>query len=378
MLHELHPPYQVGIHQLYRPLTDFQPMCGAVLMDIYPGRIWVDDPAIQKTAFMSSYLNQGVTWCYLIGNPLNVSFNRALNQAIFTRQIIPKYTFSMIFTCHPEDWSRQLPSIFDPREPITSARRHYVATGLSYDWRDKLPADFNLLPLDQALLEDKDLIIPNEVQETLDKWRTNPNLDDFGIVITKDNQIVSWATIDFVANKTGDIGFFTVEKYRRLGLATIAAAAVIEQGLSRKLDRISWTCSENNVGSIRSAERLELIQEREYSSFWLILDETNHLAQLAYTCLQNGDYQKTIQVYEDYFSIEDDPPSWAYYDLARALGGQGDIEKALWNLQTAVEKGWKDVDDLISCQEFLDMHQLPEWVKILQRVNGNRDRLSTI
>lgn len=369
MFHELHPPYQDNIINLFQPLTDFQPMCGAVLVGIYPGRLWVDDPVRPQTAFISSYLNQGGTWCFLTGNPDNLTLNQTLNQAIFTQQVIPKNTFSMIFTCHPENWEICLPTIFDPREPVKSARRHYIATALTYDWRGLLPSDFTLLPMDQTLLEVADLIIPNEVQETLEKWRKNPNLDDFGVVITKDNEIVAWSTVDFVANKTGDIGFFTVEKYRRRGLATISAAAAIEQGLNNNFAQISWTCSEDNIGSIRTAEKLGLTLERKYFSFWLILDEASHLAQLAYTCLQNGEYQKTIQVYEEYFNLVKDPPAWAYYDIARAHGGQGEIDGALMTLQTAVEKGWNDLDNLTTCREFLALQQLPEWEKILQQVD---------
>jgi RimJ/RimL family protein N-acetyltransferase len=369
MLHELNPPYQEYILNLFQPLTELQPMCGAVLTGIYPGGVWVDDPVDPQTAFMSSYLNQGGTWCFLTGNPDNHTFNQALNQDIFNKQVIPEYTASMIFTCLPESWNERLATIFDPREPISSTRRHYRATRLTFDWRDRIPSDFTLLPMEQTLLELADLIVPNEVLETLEKWRTNPNLNDFGVVIKKDNEIVAWATVDFVANKTGDIGFFTVEKYRRHGFASIAAAAAIEQGLSNKLAQISWTCSENNIGSIHTAEKLGLTLERKYFSFWLLLDEASHLAQLAYTCLQNGKFQKTIQVYEEYFNLVSDPPAWAYYDLASAYGGRGETEEALRNLQTAVEKGWNDLDDLTTCQEFLALHQLPEWEKILQQVN---------
>jgi hypothetical protein len=59
-----------------------------------------------------------------------------------------------------------------------------------------------------------DLEIPEDVRSTLDKWAdiTNENVQNFGFVILdntgKKPVIACWATIDFIANGFGDLGFF--------------------------------------------------------------------------------------------------------------------------------------------------------------------------
>ena len=266
---------------LFQRLEAAQPMCTAVLEGVYPGRVFVDHPNLPETAFLSTFLaseDEGV-WGFLAGHPANVAFNRALNRAIFTREIVGPKTPIVFLTCDPQDWGGMLSAISEPRLLTGMPRRRYVCRELHHDWRAHVPPGFTIQPMGADLLRRHDLEVPDDVRLTIEKWRsaTNPRFQDFGFVAiheaSQKASIASWATVDFVVNGTGDIGFFTVEAYRRRGLASVTVAAALEHGLTHGLSWINWTCDEENLGSIRTARRLGLQREQDYAMYYFLLEE---------------------------------------------------------------------------------------------------------
>ena len=109
---------------------------------------------------------------------------------------------------------------------------------------------------------------------------TNKPFCDFGFAILdqtgKTPVISSWATVDFVANGMGDLGFFTQPEYRRKGQGTIAAAAALEHAFNNGLTQINWTCDAENEGSFRTAEKLGLKKIEDYKMVLLLMDEEKH------------------------------------------------------------------------------------------------------
>jgi RimJ/RimL family protein N-acetyltransferase len=267
MIHTLAKSSYDIARPLFRPLLNHQPMCLSVLEGVYPGTIIVDDPDRPRTALLKTTLGGEDAWCFLVGDADNDVFNRDLTDAIFQRRIIDDTVAVLLFTCHPEDWHGQLAVVLHPQQPEPLSRRHYVCREVKYDWRAHIPNGFSVQRMELSFLEQPGLKVPADVRQTLDKWRamTDARFGDFGFVVIRYHKVVAWATVDFVAGGAGDIGFFTVEDYRRRGLATIVSAAAIEHGLSHGLSRIVWTCDEENLGSIRTAERLGLERERDYT-----------------------------------------------------------------------------------------------------------------
>jgi RimJ/RimL family protein N-acetyltransferase len=270
---------------LYRRLIEAQPMCSAVLEGVYPGKVYVDDLTQPRAALLTTYIESEThgTWCFLAGEPAQ-AFNRSLNAAVYARQIIAADTPVLLFTCDPDDWGGQMDAVFAPRPPIWLPRHHYIARRVDLDWRAALPPDFTVEPLDAALRDIPGLQLPEDVATTLTKWGTftDPRFVDFGFVIldrTRPQPVVSsWATVDFIAARAGDLGFFTQPDYRRRGLGTVAAAAALEHGFATGLQQVNWTCDADNPGSIRTAERLGLERLEDYHMALLIMDEERHMA----------------------------------------------------------------------------------------------------
>jgi RimJ/RimL family protein N-acetyltransferase len=274
------------IRPLFRSLTQSQPMCTAVLEGIYPGKVYVDDPSRPRTALLTTYIESEAhgIWCFLAGNPTNDSFNRSLNAAIYSRQILAKDVPILFLTCDPGDWGGQMDAVLAPRPPIWILRYHFISRQVGFDWRAALPLGFRVERMNQDLRQLPGLELPEDVAVTLSKWRAmaDPGFGDFGFVTLDHTSpqpvIASWATVDFVAAGAGDLGFFTRPDYRRRSLGTIAACAALEHGFAHGLQQVNWTCDAGNPGSIRAAGKLGLERIADYHQAVLIMDEKRHMA----------------------------------------------------------------------------------------------------
>jgi len=274
------------IEPLFQRLMQSQPMCTAVLEGIYPGRVYVDNLAQPRTALLTTYIESEAhgTWCFLAGEPINDAFNRSLNTAILSGQIVAKNTPILFFTCDPDDWGDQMDAVMTPRRPIWIPRYHFVSQRVGFDWTAALPPGFAVEPMNQQLSQLPGMQMPDDIAATLSKWKavTDARFMDFGFVVLDGTRpkltIASWATVDFVAAGAGDLGFFTQPDYRRAGLGTIAASAALEHGFDIGLQQVHWTCDADNPGSVLTAEKLNLERKEDYHQAVLLMNEKSHTA----------------------------------------------------------------------------------------------------
>ena len=274
------------IRPLFQRLTESQPMCAAVLAGVYPGKMYVDHADQPRTALLTTYIESEAhgTWCFLAGEPVNDAFNQALNEAIYSREIISQDVPILLFSCDPDDWGGQMDAVMAPRPPAWIPRYRFVSRGVGYDWRAAMPSGHTVEAMDDDLRRIPGLELPDDVAATLAKWQAmaDPRFGDFGFVVLDrtgpDPVAASWATVDFVLAGAGDLGFFTQPEYRRRGLGTVAACAALEQAFALGLQQVNWTCDAGNPGSTAAAEKLGLERVEEYHQAVLIMDEAHHMA----------------------------------------------------------------------------------------------------
>ncbi|MFZ6026569.1 MAG: GNAT family N-acetyltransferase [Chloroflexota bacterium] len=286
MIHILETSQYSQVRPLFRHLAQTQPMCAAVLAGAYPGKIFVDDLVQPRSALLTTFIESEAygVWGFLAGDAHNAAFNQALNAAIFERRVIGRDTPALLLTCDPQDWGGQMDAVLAPRPPIWTSRYHFVGRNAGRSERAALPEGFALEPMTDALLQMPGL--PEDVAATLEKWRgmAGERFADYGFVVVDRSGpqpvLASWATVDFVADGAGDLGFFTQPDYRKRGLGTIAVSAALEHGFANGLQQINWTCEADNEGSLRTAEKLGLEKLGEYPMAWLFLDEQRHLSLL--------------------------------------------------------------------------------------------------
>ncbi len=278
-----------------------------------------------------------------------------------------------LLTCSPENWNGQLEVVCSPRQLIPMLRQHFVCREMTFDWQSHQPEGYEIIPMETGQLEWENLQFPSPVKATLEKWLTikDQRFQDYGYVVVHQNEIVSWATVDFVSSKAGDLGFETLPDFQRRGLGSMVAAVALKHGLEMGIE-IHWTCANENIGSLRTAEKLELVCERGYTMYLFALDMLEHLAQLAYSYLSRGKYQHAIDCYERLFAQTADVPSWAYFDTAQAWASLGEGEKALKYLRMAVKSGWPAVEETEQAPEFQFLHDLPEWQVIIDHIQQNQ------
>ena len=277
MIYELAQADYERVRPLFRALQ-FHLTSAAVLDGNCPGRVFVDDPAGPRTAFMFS--PEG---CYLAGSPENDAFNSGLNEAIFARGILGQEVRALFFVCHPESWHRQLAVVLDPRMPIEMLRRHYVCRELQYDWRATVPSGFAVQRIEEALLTRPRLSIPEHVRGWMaNNWGSTADFlhRGFGFATIHDEEVVSWSLADCVSGDACEIGIHTLPAFRRRGLAAVTAAAAVDYALSHGFSMVGWHCPEDNLGSISTAEKVGFEKERDYTSTYAFLDQAVHLARM--------------------------------------------------------------------------------------------------
>jgi RimJ/RimL family protein N-acetyltransferase len=87
-----------------------------------------------------------------------------------------------------------------------------------------------------------------------------------GAVVERDGEVGAIAFTSYRWDDRVEIGIETLPAHRRQGLASRAAAALIERVLAAGLTPV-WSCREDNTGSVRLAERLGFVPDGR----WLYL-----------------------------------------------------------------------------------------------------------
>ncbi len=262
------------VRSLCTPLN-YHLCCAAVLDGHNPGKVWVDDPADPQTAFIYS-----PEASYLAGDATNEAFNRALSRAIH-EHTIAAHLYALGFVVHPASWEERLPSILAPQALLQVARRHYICRRLKYDWRTHLPDEYTVHPIDEALLGNPQVRIPDHVKSWMEgNWGSTAAFlhGGFGMVTVHNDPgaqqtIVSWSLADCRSGDACEIGIHTLPDYRRRGLATITAAATVEYALSHGYSTVGWQCSEDNPGSFGTAEKVGFEMERHYKMYDAFMDK---------------------------------------------------------------------------------------------------------
>jgi tetratricopeptide (TPR) repeat protein len=150
----------------------------------------------------------------------------------------------------------------------------------------------------------------------------------------------------------------------------MVAAAALEHGLEKGIE-IHWTCANDNIGSVRTAEKLGLVNNRSYSMYLFALDLPDHLGQLGYALLIGGEYQRAIDCYKQLFAQKTETPLWAYLDMAQAWAAFENGTNALKYLQMAAERGLSAVEAVKQIPEFQFLYDWPAWQEVIENIQQN-------
>jgi RimJ/RimL family protein N-acetyltransferase len=334
-----------------------------------PGRIFVDKTNDPQTGFaltVEGYLLAGDD----SNQEINDALSRLFSEKIFKGEIYVNGDWSMSLAVHPESWAAKLPVLIPTHELEKVRRYHYLCKALKFDWRGNLPGGYHVRQVDRSLLNGEGVVFTSPVREWMDieeMWWTEENYLSKGIsfVVVFDDQVVAWCTPDCVAGDKIDIGIYTHPDHRRRGLASVAVAATVEHCLNNGFSAVGWHCNADNIGSWKTAEKVDFVRNREYTYYYYIYDPVDHLAELGWYYYRRGEYSKTLEYYDQVFALRDENPDYYYHLVASAWALLKNREKALVFLKAAADRGWSQADWTKQQVEFNILQDMPEWNAVL-------------
>ncbi len=336
----------------------------SVLGCMAPGQVYVDHSAAPTAALVVT----GHRY-HLVGDANNAGFNQGLRQLLvetLPRQMTGLEDMYMLYYAHP-GWEAAIETALKGRDPIQGRRHVYSFQAFNQTWRQSLPSDFEIHRVKPELLQERKLKHVDELEEemlseaaSLEEFFKNR----FGICITHYDEIVSWCLSEYNCGEGCEIGIATVPEYRRQGLATAAASALVEKAHARGLNRVGWHCWSGNQPSVSTALRAGFKLDQEYQVYYGWFNPVTNLAANGNMRFWNAEHQQAVEWYERAFAAGD-PPVWAYWNAACANAEAGRSDAAIRCLKTALQRGVVDLDSLLSNEHLKSLRDTVEWQDIV-------------
>jgi hypothetical protein len=249
---------------------DLRYMIDAMSAGNSPRTAWVDD--VQNP---QSVLIWDLAHClYFAGETENDAFNQDVKQILSTL-ILPQIHVLKIYMVQKE-WTPHIETLFQPFPLQTRSRVLYEMTTHSNEMETpELPDGFTLRRIDDTLLSDPSLLHVDDVASEIKScWTSLERFlqNGFGTCVVSDSDgIVSWCTSEYVSTGVCGIGIETLEAYQGRGLATAAARAFVQEGISRGW-HLHWDSWLANTPSVRIAEKVGFQKRTDYTVSLLFLD----------------------------------------------------------------------------------------------------------
>ncbi len=232
----------------------------AVCEGYNPGRIFVDDEQDPQTTMIWT----PVGYYFLVlgqGQKLDEVANLLTETFIPTSKAIGETGFILI--AEFDNWKEKTSALLNNREVIEIFRRPFKfhKEHFNANWREKIPAGFDLKRVDESLAEQSHI---------LGSWKSLNNfmLHGIGYALMDGDKLASVCSSVFVSSTRVEIDVHTEEEYRRRGFASITASALIEECLQQG-KQPNWECFWENEESTALALKLGFEQLADYPVyFW--------------------------------------------------------------------------------------------------------------
>lgn len=272
---ELSPHQYPLTHALFVPLTPYHLAIESLLAGKSAGTILVDDPGQPHTAL--AWTSHRV---FLGGHPLSSQeFARILTGLFANDQFPAEFGLyyppaweTVIEVLGDDDFGKGSPLPVPPKQVFCGLRHYYAGRAHLRDGH--LPEEFTLRPIDAPLLTETHLKNLFPLVDELKSERESVTTflrNSFGFCALYGDEIAGWCTSEYNTGTRCEVGIATVEGYRRRGIATALASALIEHALANGYTEIGWHCWANNVGSVATARKLGLEKVAEYP-VWAVVE----------------------------------------------------------------------------------------------------------
>jgi GNAT superfamily N-acetyltransferase len=255
MMEFLTPAAYEKVRPLFAPLGHNLAI-HSILAGLSPAQVYVDSVAEPRVA---------ITWTqarvFLAGAATDKAVIGALGH-FFSDTFYPQAAAAglLAFVLHyTPGWEAHVAAILPNQALVPGKRLHYQLDASTRVWQVRVPAGFSLRPVNAGLLADTG--IKNLAYVTEEMVSERPSVADFlqksfGYCLVHEDEIVAWCMSEYNTGHRCELGIATAEAYRRRGLATVTATAVIAQALSQGIPHIGWHCWADNAPSVATAGKL--------------------------------------------------------------------------------------------------------------------------
>ena len=210
---------------------------------------------------------------YLAGTDDNAAFNRAAARVV-TERYAPRTNSTelteFVVYAAPNRWEQTINALVSGAANVKVQRQFLRLKQLQIVRRTTSPTGFTMRRVDAQLLAEGLQHTEDLVEEIHSE---SPSVDDFlrnkfGYCVQLGNTVVGWCLSEY--NRPGhcELGIETLEGYRRRGIATLTASAVIEYALAQDITDIGWHCWANNVASIAVATKVGFEKVLDYAVWY--------------------------------------------------------------------------------------------------------------
>lgn len=267
MIRELEP----GQYERVRPVFDglrYNLVVDSVIDGNTPAWVYADAVHNPTAAFMWNRQDA----LLVAGASDNEAFNRGL-AALIAEEVIPdarrRFIPYLSLHYHPATWESEVSVILRGQAPEQAERRLYLLDQLKFDWRERVPAGYEIRRLDEELLTRTDLQHVRRVADWVRSfWSSISDFTDtgFGFGLLQDDVVVSWCFSVYVSGEDYELGVATVPAHQGRGFATLTAAACVEHCVTHGLTP-HWHCWDDNRPSIAVAEKVGFELVRKYAVY---------------------------------------------------------------------------------------------------------------
>ena len=267
----------------------------AILAGELPGTVIVDD-ASRPTAGLLTGAN--AYRIHVAGTARNVAFNQRAASFLEERRAAGER--ELVIYHDGGEWGESVSALL-PGAKTTSPERRCLrldraapgasgtpsALGNPADpaaWRGHISSGdetFQVRPITAELLREG---LRHTDDQTEELCSESPSVEwflahEFGFCVQEDDAIAGFCTTEYTrpARSGGparcELGVNTVRAFRRRGVATLAAAATIQEAHRRGIVEIGWHCWATNAASIALAHKLGFQPAADYSVWLCTWDE---------------------------------------------------------------------------------------------------------
>jgi RimJ/RimL family protein N-acetyltransferase len=224
------------------------------------GRVFADDGQHPHSACIWTPIGY---YLFVVGRGQNLDDVSKLLTETFIPESKSMGETGYILVAEFDDWREKTSALLNEREVIEIFRRPFTfnAEKFNANWREKIPAGFELKRVDEALAGQARI---------LPIWKSPADFvsNGIGFALLDGNKIASVCTSVVVSSARVEIDIHTEEQYRRRGFASIVASALIEECL-RQGKQPNWECFWDNEESTALALKLGFEQLADYPVyFW--------------------------------------------------------------------------------------------------------------